>query len=326
MEKIRWGIMSPGRIAHKFAQGLQTLPDAIIQAVGSRNAGRAQEFGAAYNIPNVHDSYEALVNDPEVDVIYVAPPHPWHMENTLLCLEHGKPVLVEKPFAINAQQGEKMIAKAREKGLFLMEAMWTRFIPANVALRKLLAEGTIGDVRMLTADFGFYSEWEPESRKFNPDLAGGALLDVGIYPIAYAYMIFKEDPDHVSSTASICETGVDDQSAYLFGYKNGAIARLSSSVRVLTAMEAVLHGTKGSIHIPIFWKAPHFTVTLRGQEPVRHDFPYESTGMQFQATEVMQCLREGKLESDIMPLSETMRIARLMDSIRESWGMKYPME
>ncbi|MEZ4852123.1 MAG: Gfo/Idh/MocA family oxidoreductase [Bacteroidia bacterium] len=323
---FRWGILATGNIATKFALGLQTLSDTTIQAVGSRNLPSAQSFADQFNIPNVHSSYEALAKDPEVDAIYVANPHPYHLESTLLCLENGKPVLCEKPMAINYAETQQMVNKAREKGLFMMEAMWTRFMPAIVELRKLLDSGIIGEVKMLTADFGFYSDWEPEHRRYNPDLAGGALLDVGIYPLAFAYMIFKNDPVHVSSFADIGETGVDEQSAYLLGYKNGAIARLSSSVRHQTAKEAQIHGTKGMIHVPLFWRADQLTIQLHDQEPETRHFPYESSGLQFEAIEAMNCIRNGELESKIMPLSETLRLAKLMDDFRAEWGMKYPGE
>ncbi|MEZ4826730.1 MAG: Gfo/Idh/MocA family oxidoreductase [Bacteroidia bacterium] len=326
MKTIRWGILATGKIAHKFAQGLQTLEGAVIQAIGSRNLPQAQAFASQYQIPNIHASYEALAADPEVDAIYVATPHPWHRDNTLLCLENGKHVLCEKPFAVNTHEAEVMVAKAREKNCFLMEAMWTRFMPANVQLRQMLRDGIIGDIQMLTADFGFFSEFDPASRIYNPGLAGGALLDVGIYPISYAYMLFGEDPVHMSSTASICATGVDEQSAYLFGYANGALARLSSSVSLETSREAVIHGTKGYIRVPLFWKASELHVTVNGSEEKIYSYPYPSTGLQFQAQEVMNCIHGGKTESDIMPLDETLRIMRCLDTIRSQWGMKYPME
>ncbi|MDX2250419.1 MAG: Gfo/Idh/MocA family oxidoreductase [Bacteroidia bacterium] len=326
MDKIRWGILATGKIAHKFAQGLQLLPGAVIQAIGSRSAESAKNFADTYRIPNIHTSYESLAADPEVDVIYVATPHPGHKEHSLLCLENGKHVLCEKPFAVNAREAQIMVAKAREKNLFLMEAMWTRFMPANVELRKILQDQVIGEVRMLTADFGFASQFDALSRIYNPDLAGGALLDVGIYPISFAYMVFGQEPVHLSSTASICSTGVDDQSAYLFGYANGALARLSSSVATETSREAVIHGAKGFIRVPLFWKASEIYLQVEGKEGVTYKFPYPGTGLQFQAKEVMDCIREGKTESTIMPLDETLRIMHCLDRIRAQWGMKYPME
>ena len=326
MKPIRWGILATGKIAGKFAEGLQTLDDAVIQAVGSRKIESAKVFAETYNIPNIHGSYEALAADPEVDAIYVANPHPYHLESTLMCLENGKPVLCEKPMALNYAQTKIMVEKAREKGVFLMEAMWTRFLPAIVELRKWLDEERIGEVKMLTADFGFYSDWEPLHRKFNPELGGGSMLDVGIYPLAFAYMIFKDDPVYKSSFAEIGETRVDEQSAYLLGYKNGSMARLSSSVRHLSAKEAQIHGTKGFIHVPMFWRANQLTIQLHDQEPETFDFPFESSGLQFEALEVMKCIREGKLESDIMPLDETLRLAKIMNDFRDEWGMKYPGE
>ena len=326
MKTYRWGILATGNIAKKFATGLSTLPNAVIQSVGSRSQASAEAFGDTFSIPNRHGSYEALASDPEVDIIYVATPHPGHHQAVLLCLAHGKHVLCEKPIAINSNQTKEMIEKARSQHLFLMEAMWMRFLPVMVQVRTWLKEGLIGTVYQLSADFGFKAEWDPLNRKFNPELAGGALLDLGIYPISLAYMIFQDEPIHVSSTAMIGKTGVDNQSCYLLGYKNGAIAQLSTSFMAQTTMTAHIMGDKGMISIPIFWKAKEATVTLNGEEPRRYEFPYESTGLQCQATYVMECLEKGQTESEIMPWAETLRIMQLMDDMRAEWGVKYPGE
>ena len=214
MEKIRWGILSTGNIARQFAHGLAALDDAELVAVGSRSAASADQFGNEFNVANRHASYEALANDPAVDAIYVATPHTLHAANTLLCLRAGKAVLCEKPFAINAAETAAMIAEARTRGLFLMEAMWTRFLPHMVRIRALIHAGAIGDVRMLNSTFGFRTEFDPKGRLFDPALGGGALLDVGIYPVSFASMVFGT-PTFITSHATIGATGVDEQVAMI---------------------------------------------------------------------------------------------------------------
>ncbi|MBZ0289460.1 MAG: Gfo/Idh/MocA family oxidoreductase, partial [Anaerolineae bacterium] len=205
-EKVRWGIIATGRIAGLFAQGLSVIPDAELVAVGSRTQEAADAFADQYNIPRRHASYEALAEDDAVDAIYVATPHPFHKDNTLLGLKNGKAVLTEKPFAINAAQAGEMINYAREKRVFLMEAMWSRFIPAMVRARQLVQQGAIGEPRMITVDFGFRAGWNPQSRVLNPELAGGALLDVGVYCISLASSIFGSQPAHIASMGHLGET------------------------------------------------------------------------------------------------------------------------
>lgn len=326
MEKIKWGILGTGKIAKKFAQGLATLSDAELYAVGSRSITTANAFADEYQVSNAHASYEALAQNPEVEVIYVATPHPYHVANATMCLEAGKAVLCEKPLTVNAYETQQMINSAKKHNLFLMEAMWTRFMPAIVAIRKMLLEGKIGKVTKLIADFSFNAPFAPEKRTYNPHLGGGALLDIGIYPISFAYMIFGRTPIHASSFAHIGETGVDYQSSYLFGYDRGEIASLNASFSSDFKKDAYIIGTEGMIHIPLFWKADSFTLYKHEQDSQTFHFPYEATGLQFQAVEVMKCLREGKKESDIMSLNESLRIMQMMDRMREEWGLKYPME
>ena len=330
-DKIRWGILSTGWIAKKFAEGLSVLPDAEIVAVGSRAQETADAFGDEYGVPHRHASYEALVGDQDVDVIYIGTPHPFHKDNAILSLEAGKAVLLEKPFTINAGEAEKVIALAREKGLFLMEAMWSRYIPIIVKLRELLAEGAIGEVRMLTADLGFRSEFDPKSRLFNLELGGGALLDVGIYPISFASMVLGT-PARIASMAHLGQTGVDEQAGIVFGYDGGQLAILHTALQTSTAIEATVMGTKGKIRVHSPW---YYGTTLTLSIEERDDkvisdevisLPYEGNGYNFEAAEVNERLREGKLESDVMPLDETLAIMQTLDTIRAQWGFKYPME
>ena len=323
--KIKWGILGPGGIAHSFARGLSVIPDAELIAAGSRSIERASKFADEFDIPRRYGSYDELVSDADIDAIYVSTVHPFHKDCAILALKAGKAVICEKPLAVNVAQVKEMIDCARNEGKFLMEAMWTRFIPVMVKAREWIADGAIGEPRMLTADFGFRAGINPEGRLFNLDLAGGGLLDVGVYSIAMAYMIFGA-PSTVTSAAHIGEMGVDEQAAMLFGYDEGQIALLSCAVRTNTPQEARIMGTDGSIYMPNFWHGTKATLQTNGKEPENVEFPFEGNGYEYEAMEVMKCIREGKLESDIMPLSESLSIMETMDSLRARWGLKYPMD
>ncbi|MEZ4727728.1 MAG: Gfo/Idh/MocA family oxidoreductase [Caldilineaceae bacterium] len=324
--KFRWGILGAGNIAKKFCTGVQALTDHELIAVGSRSQEKADQFAEQYNIPHRHSSYEALAADPEVDAIYVATPHPMHKENTLLCLRNGKHVLCEKPFSINAAEAREMIDEARRLKLFLMEAMWTRFIPAVVEAKRLIDEGAIGEVRMINADFGYRAGFRPESRAFDPALGGGGLLDVGVYPISLASMLLGR-PNRIATLAEIGQTGVDEQSAFILGYPGGQLAMLYTAVRTSTPHDAVIMGTDGMIRIhPPFWIPKKLTLTQPGKGAQEMEIPYAANGYNYEAAEVANCVRAGKLESDGMPLDESLQIMETMDAIRTQWGMKYPME
>lgn len=324
-QTIKWGILGPGDISRKFATGLQSAEGAEIVAVGSRSHERASGFAAEYNVPNAYDSYEALAKDAEVDAIYIGTPHTFHKEHTLLCLQNGKHVICEKPFSINAGEAQEMIDFAREKGLVLMEAIWSRFLPTLTMVRALINEGAIGEARMLTADFGFRTSFNPETRWFNPDLGGGALLDVGIYPLSLAYMVFGE-PKRISSMANLGESGVDEETAVLLGYQGGQMATLTSAIRLNTPHEAFILGTNGWIKIMSPWWVSQQLVVKRGDEEETFDLPYKGNGYTHEAEEMMSLIREGRLESDVIPLDETLSIMHTMDEIRRQWGLKYPME
>ena len=325
-EKTRWGIISTGNIAKKFATGLQALPDAELLAVGSRSQVSADTFGDMFNAARRYASYEALVQDPDIDAVYIGTPHPFHKENSLLCLRHGKPVLCEKPFTINAAEAAEVIDYARENKVFLLEAMWTRYLPIIVRLRQLLADGVIGEVRMLTADFGFRARINPNSRTFDLNLGGGALLDVGIYPLSLASMIFGT-PDRVTSMAHLGETGADENAAMILGYEGGALSVLTTAIRTSTPHIAILNGTEGriTVHAP-WWVGTRMTVEVFGKETTEIEMPLAGNGYEYEAAEVARCLRAGLLESDVMPLDETLALMRTMDDIRKQWGLKYPME
>ena len=327
MPKItHWGILGAGSIARQFATGLQVLPQAELTAIGSRSPEKADQFGDQFGIPHRHGSYQDLVGDPEVDVIYVATPHPMHKENSLLCLEAGKAVLCEKPFTLNAGEARQVIECARRKKLFLMEAMWTRFLPLMVQVREWLAEEVIGEARMLTADFGFRAKMDPEGRLFKPALGGGSLLDIGVYTVALAYMVFGRPPAKITGLAHLGATGVDEQAAFILGFDRGELALLSSAARTNTPQEARIDGTRGRLRLETFWRGTRATLSVEGQEPQTVEMPLAGNGYNYEAAEVMRCLEEGQLESETMPLEETLSIQETLDEIRRQWGLKYPTE
>jgi dihydrodiol dehydrogenase / D-xylose 1-dehydrogenase (NADP) len=333
MDKIRWGIISTGWIADRFVTGLSVVEDAEAVAIGSRTQASADSFADKWHIPHRHGSYKALVNDPDVDVVYIGTPHPFHYENTLLCLNAGKHVLVEKPFAMNAHQAKEMIRLAQDKGLLLMEAMWTRYLPAMVQVRQWLAEGAIGNVELVRASFSFKGDFPPTHRLLNPQLGGGALLDAGIYPISLAYMVLGS-PQTINSTACFGETGIDIWSAYMLGYDNGKTALLSSGVQLSVPVEAEIIGTKGYIKIHEPWLNPRVVTLAQAAPDVGGNVfntqtahvPTVENGYNYEAVEVGKCLRAGKLESAVMPLDETLDIMTTLDTIRGQWGLTYPME
>ena len=324
--KVKWGILSTGWIAEKFVRDLALANNAECVAVGSRTIESASQFAEKYHIPRAYGSYEELVSDPDVEVIYIATPHPYHKDNVLTCLQAGKAVLCEKPFTINSSELTELVHVARDKRLFLMEAMWTRYLPATIKVMEWIKDGRIGEVQMLKAEFGFHAEFNPQGRLFNLELGGGSLLDAGIYPVSYASMIFGPSPINVHSTVRIGTTGVDEQFSLLFDYGQGKSALLSGAVSVSMPNEAIIYGSKGYISVPSFLNTHEATLHADGEEPeVFHD-DRESQGYTFEAEAVGRYLREGKLESERITLEESLKLMELLDQIRGQWGLKYPTE
>ncbi|WP_379163564.1 Gfo/Idh/MocA family protein [Paenibacillus sp. sgz5001063] len=325
--KVKWGILSTGWIAHQFATDLAHASNGVAYAVGSRNQENADEFAANHGIPVAHASYEDLVNDPEVDAVYIGTPHPFHKDNALLALRAGKAVLCEKPFTVNSGELEEIVSYAREHKLFLMEAMWSRYIPANVKVREWVAAGRIGDARMVKADLGFRADWNPEGRLLNPALGGGALLDVGIYPISFASMIFGPHPEKVASTVSMGETGVDEHFSLLLSYGDGKSASLNGGIRLNMLQEAYVYGTEGHIVVKGSFVNPKSAELYVGGELVEtFEDDRASIGYAFEAEEVGRCLKAGLTESPVLTLDESLAILRLLDQVRAEWGLVYPGE
>ena len=325
-KSFKWGIMGCGNIASQFTTSLESVSGAFLYAVASRSYEKALEFGKKYNAVKTFGSYEMLVQDPEVDAIYIATPHNLHFENAMMCLNYKKAILCEKPLTVNAIESRKLIEEAKKQKTFLMEAFWTRFLPSTLKLNQLLQEGIIGKCRLLQADFGYDMPFDASHRSYNPELAGGALLDVGIYPINFAQMIFREDPQEIISASIPSSTGVDEQSAYIFKYSSGSLAVMNSAVNVETQHNAWIYGSEGYIHMPDFFHATKIHIQRMDGITDTITLPFESTGYGYEAIEVMNCINSGKTESSIMPLSESLKIMQLMDTIRDQWGLKYPGE
>ncbi|MGN7456956.1 Gfo/Idh/MocA family protein [Paenibacillus pasadenensis] len=320
---IRWGIMGPGGISEGFAKDLAHAQGAELAAVAGRDPDKTAAFAGKFGIAKTHGSIEELAADPEVDIVYIGTVHPVHKEHALAALAAGKPVLCEKPLAMNAAEAREIAGLAESKGVFVMEAMWTRFLPAIRQARRWLDEGAIGEVRLLKAEFGFDAGWNPDGRLLNKDLGGGTLLDAGIYPVSFASFVFGAQPERIESVARIGETGVDEQFSLLLGYGDGRAASLHGSIRLEMENDAWIYGTKGRIRIPGFLWSRGAELRVKGEEPVVFEDGRVCNGYAFEAEEAMDALREGRTSSEIMPIAESVRILETMDRIRAQWGLTY---
>jgi len=321
--RARWGILGTGFIA-----GLQT-PDlvdngSVVQAVGSRTTASAAEFAARFQIPTSHGSYEDLVADPEVDVVYISTPHPFHHENALLALDAGKHVLIEKPFAMNAWQAREIVELAETKGLIALEAMWTRYLPHMVRIRELIRSGALGEVRTVIADHNQNLPKDPAHRLNDPALGGGALLDLGIYPVSFAFDVFGA-PTRIRAAASMTETGVDRQTAMIFEYDGGQQAVLHCALDTAGPNQASIIGTEGRIEIPSVWYTPSaFTrYDADGNVVERFDEPVTGRGMQYQAQEMERLIAAGSIANDILPPRQSVQVMEAMDEVRRQIGLVY---
>ncbi|MFD0775888.1 Gfo/Idh/MocA family protein [Streptomonospora algeriensis] len=322
---VRWGILGTGAIAHRFMTGLRAVPEAEVVAVGSRSAATAEHFAQTWNIPRAHGTYAELAADTGVDVVYVATPHSVHREAGVLCLEAGRHVLCEKPLAVNTAEATAMIAAAQRTDRFLMEAMWTRFAPATAAARALVAEGAIGEIRMVQASIGGRMDYDPRSRLFAPELAGGALLDVGVYPVAFASMVLGEFTS-LTAQAHKAPTGVDTQVAMTVTGPGGTLGLLGCSIETPIPRRADIVGTRGSIALTD-WFCPTALVLHRdGAQPERRDFPHRANGFEHEVEEVHRRLHAGQRQSPLMSWEESLRIAGTLDAVRERIGVAYPAD
>ena len=323
----RWGVIGTGGIAAAFVTDLGLLPDAEVVAVGSRSQETADAFADQFDIARRHPSYQSLVDDPDVDVVYVSTPHPGHFPAAMLAIEAGKAVLCEKPFTLNAKEASDLVAAARDNGVFLMEAMWTRFLPHVVRIRELLAGDTLGDIRTVLADHGQWFPHDPQHRLFNPALGGGALLDLGIYPVSFASMVLGS-PSQVTAVSTPASTGVDAQTSLLLEHPGGQHAVLNTTLEARSPTRAAIVGTLARIEIdPKFYAPTTFTVVaFDGTVVERYDVAHEGGGLRHQAAEVGRCLADGRLESAVMPLDESVAIMETLDEVRRQIGLVYPSE
>lgn len=322
MAKFNWGVLGPGNIAVRFTNDLKRLSDATLLAAGSRSLDKAEAFARRQGAVRAYGSYEELLRDRDVDAIYVATPHNFHRQHAIMALEHGKAVLCEKPMEVNAARVREMVAAARRHDQFLMEAMWTRFLPVISGVRQWIKEGRIGEIRLVAANFGFRTAWNPDSRLLNLSLAGGATLDVGVYVVSLAHMLLGA-PSTVQAHAHIGQTGVDELTSMILGYPTGAMAQLSCAVRANISDGARIYGTEGYIDVPEFWHATKATLQVAGEEP---EVITGEAGYHFEAAEVADCVRTGLKESPIMPLDETIAIAETLEEVRRQIGLRFPFE
>ena len=327
MSQLKWGILSTGTIAKKFADTLCQLPACgTLSAVASRSQESASQFAASYNIPRAYDNYLSLVRDPDIDVIYIATPHSLHYENTKLCLENSKHVLCEKSFTVNLNQAIALTRLAKENNLFLMEAFWTKFLPAYQQLTQTIAKGEIGDITHFRAQYGFAPTGARYVRKFDPKLAGGTLLDIGVYALGVAAMLLGYQPEHMYSSAIIGEYGTDKFNSIMLSYPKGVTAHLITTIGTVIEPEAVLFGTNGQITLPNFSALQGFRVDKSDGTSYTVDAPFEINGFEYQIRETATCLLAKQTESSIMTHQNSLAIMKLMDEARATWGLHFPCE
>ncbi|GAA1983313.1 Gfo/Idh/MocA family oxidoreductase [Catenulispora subtropica] len=322
--KIRWGILATGAIAATFTEDLLTLEDAEVAAVASRSPDTARAFADRYDIPRAHGSWAELAADPDVDIVYVATPHSAHHEAAALCLDAGKAVLCEKPLTLDAAQAEDLIRRAEAAGVFFMEAMWTRTVPAILRMVEMVRAGAIGEPRLVAADFSVHFDSGPEHRVRDPALGGGALLDLGVYPLAISRLVFGE-PSVVRAAATLTPEGVDETTAVTLVHPGGGIAALTCSISADGTWSATVAGTKGRIEFGRYFTSPSGFSVFRGDDLVeRVEAPFLAQGMVHEAIEAQRCIRAGLQQSPLAPWSETLAVMRTMDEVRAQVGVVYP--
>lgn len=323
MKKIRWGIAGPGVIAHKFAEAVKNVECAELVAVASRSLERASTFAEEFDIPKVFGSYENMAEFDGVDAVYVSTAHPFHKSTAEVFLKAKKHVLCEKPLCVNEKQARELKNCAKENDVFLMEAMWTRFLPAIEEAKKIVLSGEIGEVMEVTADFCYAIEYDEDPKVFENNMAGGSLLDVGVYALHFADVIFDDEPECIKTSANVIN-GADVHARMVIEYGNGKMATLSSAIALEKPADAQIFGTKGRIYIPDFYQAERLVVTKDGQKEIL--LPYEGNGFEGEILEVCRCIEANKRESDILPLGKSIKILEQMDEIRKQINVRYPMD
>lgn len=325
MKKINWGIIGTGAIANTFATALVGIEEVNLYGVASRTLNKAKGFAAKYGIEHAYGNYENMIKDPEIDVIYIATPHTEHFTNAKACIMAKKHVLCEKPISINREEAAMLADLAKENNVFLMEAMWTKFLPATACVKEWIDSERIGAIQFMDLNFGFAAELDYDARLFNPELGGGALLDVGVYPIQYATFLMNRLPDSIQSTMHFGLSGVDEITSVTFSYKEGTIALLNSSITTRIGANACIIGTKGKIVVEDFYMAQKAHLYDEENNLLETFFePFPTNGYEYEAMEVNRCIQEGLLESPRNPLKKTIEIMEILDSIRKKWNLIYP--
>ena len=327
---LRWGIVSTGVIAKKFAETLTELGkkgnDVTLTAVVSRNEDKAKAFATEHNAKSFYCNYEDFLNDDNIDIVYIATPNKFHFENAMMCLNAGKHVLCEKPFTTNAKDAQTLYETARNKGLFIMDGLWTLHLPMYHKIKQLLNDGAIGEVRHVRAEFGFITQGARKDMKLDPSLGGGALLDVGIYTIAFAALAFGVNPTGIKANLNISEYGTDDLSTVILEYKDGKSAALSSSIGVTMPKEGVIFGTKGLIRLPNFHMAEDMTLSVESEEDVEVKMPFEVNGFEYQITESARCIKSNKNTHEVLDEAFSVGVIKILDDIRKQCGLTFSFE
>jgi len=322
---LKWGILGLGNIAHGFCDDLLNMDNHKIYAVASRSQEKADAFLSKYSANHAYGKYQQLFEDPQVDIVYIATPHDSHLEYSIKAMKAGKHVLCEKPVAVNQSQFQKMADVAKEQKLFLMEAFWSKFNPSIKAVLQLIENNTIGDVNYVNVDFSYYRNDPPESRMINMDLAGGSLLDMGVYPVFLCYSVFGV-PNRIQASATKHESGADLQTMAIFEYENG-LAHMMSGFKSQSDMVAKIYGEKGQILIDAPWfKTQGFNVIMIGGESTRYDFPTRGSGFTYEIEECYRCISSGKTESEHWSYEDSMNMLNITDTIRDKIGLRYPFE
>ncbi|MEL6561959.1 MAG: Gfo/Idh/MocA family oxidoreductase [Bacteroidota bacterium] len=322
MKKYKWAVIGPGKIAHKFVKDLLLLPNAELYAVASRSEGNAKNFAGQYGAEKFYGDHQQMLIDNEIDAVYIATPHAYHKKFAIDCLNAGIPVLCEKPMAIDLDDVKEMVDLAREKQVFLMEAMWTSCLPHFQFVKQMVDRKELGKVNYLRSDFGFKARFDPAGRLFNKQLGGGSLLDIGIYPV-YAALSLLGFPDKLQATAEMSSTGVDNQTHALCSYRDGAVAVLSATFLNTTATETLIHCENGYIKINGRWHEPSTVEVVSENDSSHHQFEVQGHGYQFEAKEMMECLDQDKKESVSMPLGDSIKLAEMLEWIKEEIKLSY---
>ena len=324
MTAMKWGVIAPGRIANRFAESFVALPDATLCAVASSNKERGQAFTKAHGFDKVYVNYEDLVNDPEIDAVYIANPHRFHFTSARLCLEAGKPVICEKPLTVNAMEAEQLIELAEQKQVFLMEALWSRFLPVWQKVKAWLAEGRVGDIKLLDSRFGFSIPREENDRLLNLELAGGVLLDMGVYNVSMSQFVMEADLESLVCDGFVGKTGVDERISAVLNY-GGPASQFTCNFQAFTENNFVIYGDLGHIVVsPCFWDTTSAKLMTKDGQVEEFDEPFLANGFEYQVKHAMECIRAGELESDVIPWRHTLATQKIMDEILHRVGVRYP--